>query len=126
MKFLVDNQLSFRLIEELKAKGHDAVHVRGYNLQAAEDHVIFDRAAEEDRVIIAADTDFGTWLAFRDSSKPSVIQLRWPTLRKAERQAAVILANLTSVEADLDRGAMVVIEPSRVRVRTLPFSSEDK
>ena len=126
MKFLVDNQLSFRLAEALNAKGHDAVHVRDYNLQAANDDVIFDRAAEEDRVIIAADTDFGAWLAFRDSTKPSVIQIRWPTLRKSDRQAAVILANLPNVEDDLLQGAMIVIEPTRVRVRRLPFSSEEQ
>jgi hypothetical protein len=42
--------------------GHEAVHVRDYGLREAEDVVIFERAAREGRVIVSADTDFGTLL----------------------------------------------------------------
>lgn len=63
MRFLVDNALSPLVSAELGRAGHDAVHVRERALAAADDDVIFDLAVTEARVVVSADTDFGTILA---------------------------------------------------------------
>lgn len=124
MKFLVDNALSFRVAEMLREAGYDTVHVRDYDMETAVDRDILERARLEKRVIISADTDFGTLLAQIKTSQPSFILLRWPGLRMAQDQTRVILANLPNMMDDLSTGAVAVIEPSRVRIRTLPIGEQ--
>jgi predicted nuclease of predicted toxin-antitoxin system len=73
--------LSPLIAEGLRSAGHDAIHVRDYK---STDSEVFARAAQEDRIVISADTDFGTLLALRNEEKPSIILLQHRTLNRLE------------------------------------------
>jgi len=107
MRFLVDNALSPALATLLQQAGHDADHVRAMGLQRADDEVIFDRAATEDRVLVSADTDFGTLLATRSAQQPSVIQFRGRGSRQPNILARTILSNLPQIAPALETGSIV-------------------
>jgi len=120
MKFLVDNALSPSLATRLGENGYDTIHVRDLGMAAASDEEIFSRAAKEGRIILSADTDFGTILAFRRISKPSVVIFRQSN-KKPESLALLFLENLPSIAEFLQKGHIIIFEDQRIRLRKLPI-----
>jgi predicted nuclease of predicted toxin-antitoxin system len=108
----------------LNQSAYDAVHVRELGLQSSADEAVFDRAVDESRVLISADTDFGAVLALRQSIRPSVMLLRGPSQRPPEAQAELILQNLPALAESIDKGSVIVFEETRIRVRMLPITRE--
>lgn len=121
MRFLLDQNISPLLVDLLGDSGHEAVHVRSLGRSGASDEELFELAAREGWVIISGDTDFGDLLARTNAAAPSFILLRRQAGRRARQIAALVLDNLAAVVEDLDRGAIVVFDEDRIRVRSLPL-----
>ena len=124
MKFLIDNALSPKVAEGLRKAGYDAIHVRDRGLAAAKDIDLLVLAANEDRIIVSADSDFGTLLALRQESKPSFILFRRGTERRPAKQIPLLLENLEAIKDALESGSVVVFERTRIRIRALPIGRD--
>jgi predicted nuclease of predicted toxin-antitoxin system len=123
MKFLVDMPLSPKTVQFLKNMGQEAVRVSELGMAKSKDREIFDYAEKNNMIILSADLDFGTILANTHSRKPSVIifRLRNPS---PEHVNLLILSNLTIIEKDILKGAIVIIEDSEIRIRELPIGEK--
>lgn len=121
MRFLIDQPVSWQVAVELELTGHDAVHVRQIGLSSASDAEILARAADESRVVITQDTDFGMLLARSGVKHPSIILLRSRDARPMS-QAGAIRSVVDLAEEDLRDGAIVVVGDESVRIRRLPVS----
>jgi len=93
-------------------------------MSKADDEVVFDRAAEESRIIISGDTDFGALLASRHKRNPSFILFQRGSERLPQKQVLLLLKNLRAVEEALNIGNAVVFEHTRIRIRALPIGGE--
>jgi predicted nuclease of predicted toxin-antitoxin system len=124
MRFLADaGGVSPKTVEFLKRLGHEAVHVRNLGLQRARDSELIERSRADSSVAVTFDLDFGDILALGVLDKPSVIILRLADERpeSVNQRLSAVLAERS---ADLESGALILVEDARYRVRKLPIGRE--
>lgn len=109
MRFLLDQNISPKVAEPLRAAGHDVTVAREVSLRSATDETVMAAARSEHRVLISADTDCGAILAQSGATTPSFILMRRAANERPDEQAALILDNLPTVGDDPDAGAVVVL-----------------
>ena len=119
MRFLADMCIDVRVPAWLNSQGHDATHLRDQGLQRLANGGIFEKAIEESRVVVTFDLDFGEIVALSRGRKTGVILFRLRNTR-----VAFVIQRLSEVIADcaeaLKRGAIVIVEESRFRIREFP------
>jgi predicted nuclease of predicted toxin-antitoxin system len=113
MKVVLDSCVSFALRVPLEAAGHDVVWIGDWAKDPG-DKAILAFAAQNERVVITLDKDFGT-LAIRDKQPHTgIIRLVNLSLR---HQADVCLEVLRKYENSLVAGAIVTVDQNRLRIR---------
>ena len=82
MRFLADMGVSIATVQALRAAAHDAVHFREEALSRLPDPDIVAKAAQEQRVVLTFDLDFGDIMAVAPRKRPassfSVCEIRRP------------------------------------------------
>lgn len=120
MRFLGDVGVSISTLRSLREAGYDAVHLREQNQHRLPDDAILEKAAEEERIVITFDLDFGDLLAAAGQRLPSVIIFRLHN--QTPLNVSNRLFDILSVEAPrLEAGAVIIVEDTRYRVRCLPI-----
>jgi predicted nuclease of predicted toxin-antitoxin system len=122
MKLLLDQGLPRSAAILLREGGIDTLHVGEIGLAATTDNEILQRGRQEGRVVVTLDADFHSLLAFSKAVSPSVIRIRIEGLTGPMAANVIREAALRSKE-DLENGALVTVQPGRIRIRRLPLSA---
>lgn len=122
MKLLVDMNLSPRWARFLADAGIEAAHWSDLGAGDAPDAEIMAFARAQGYVVFTHDLDFSAILAATQGEKPSVVQVRSEDVSPEAIGEAVVAAVRQTAE-DLAEGALLTVEPSRMRVRLLPLRS---
>jgi predicted nuclease of predicted toxin-antitoxin system len=120
VKFVVDMNLSPRLILLLCGKGFTAAHWTTIGQADAPDAVIMAHAREHGLIILTQDLDFGAILAVTRDVAPSVVQIRSGNT-DPDQIGNLVVAALRQTEQDLRRGALLTIDIARSRLNLLPL-----
>jgi len=120
VSFLADMGVSITTVRALRTAGHDAVHLREEGLIRLPDPDIVAKAAQERRIVLTYDLDFGDILAVARTETPSVV-----ICRLRNQMPAAVNPRLFRVIGDCERelvsGAIIIVEDQGYRVRRLPI-----
>ncbi|MGO8704953.1 MAG: DUF5615 family PIN-like protein [Candidatus Brocadiia bacterium] len=120
MKLLWDMGLSPRTAIFLRENGHDAVHLWEEGLPRIADEDVAQKAAHEGRILVTFDLDFSRILALQRASNPSMILFRLQEFT-TDQVNHMLGRLLEQYEEELAQGAVIVVDPDRVRTRRLPI-----
>lgn len=120
MRFLVDQNVSVTVAEVLREAGHDATHTRERGLARATDVALLQVATAEGAIIVTFDSDFARLLALSGGDAPSIVHVRVGP-EHLPQVSGLVVAAIEETSARLTEGAVVVVEPERVRWRPLPI-----
>jgi len=120
MRFLADMGVDLRVVRWLRQEGHDAKHLREEGLHRIPNGEIFAKAISENRIIMTFDLDFAEIVALSKGQKASVILFRLYNTRTTHLIDRLSTVLLESAQA-LEKGAVIVVEEFRHRVRYLPI-----
>jgi predicted nuclease of predicted toxin-antitoxin system len=98
MRFLADMGVDIRVVDWLRDRGHEALHLREHGMHRASDQTIFAKAMAEDRIVITFDLDFGTLAALAGDRSPSIVLFRLSNAR-----LATVIARLGTVLVEAGR-----------------------
>lgn len=120
VRLVVDMNLSVEWVAELVRHGWSAVHWSTVGDPSAEDSAIMAWALANGYVVFTHDLGFGAMLALTHAAGPSVLQVRGQNVLP-EDIGPVVIAALRQYDDALARGALVVVDLRRSRVRVLPL-----
>jgi predicted nuclease of predicted toxin-antitoxin system len=122
MKCIVDMNLSPSWVRFLREASIEAQHWSTIGHPGAADSEVLAAAQARGAIVFTNDLDFGTLLVKAGSIGPSVLLVRTQDVLP-EALGARLLAVLRACAAELEAGALVVIDDAAARVRVLPVRS---
>lgn len=116
LKFLVDENVEYTLVHHLRKQGYDVLSVAESYL-SLDDAFILHQAAQEQRIVITSDKDFGQ-LVFKEKMPAAGIILFRLQDQSAAAKSKLLSLVLMEYETQLP-GNFVVVSEAKIRIRRL-------
>jgi len=114
MKLVADESCDFAVVRALRDAGMDVLAIAEVS-PTLTDIEVLKIAAREGAILLTEDKDFGDWVFAHRESVEGVVLMRFPgAMRKEMARAAVEVISEYGSEL---KGAFVVLEPGRARIR---------
>lgn len=125
MKLKLDENLSRHLKQILSSLNHDVTTAADEGLLSQPDTTIASAAKSEDRILLTLDLEFGDLRKYHPGEHPGIILFR---PRSFGPLAVNRFVEAFFHETDLKHftGCVVVVEPSRIRIRRPPLDTESE
>jgi len=114
MKFLSDENISTKVVSNLRDKGMDIVSVKEITAGLG-DEAVLETANKQNRILLTFDDDFGE-LIYRRKLKAHGIVLKF--VPKSTQQIFEILSNVLETQTQLE-GNFVIVTEKRIRMLRL-------
>ncbi len=101
----------------LRSAGVDASDVRDEGLRGQPDAQIFAFAVAKGFIVVTADVEFGNELVYPPRTHHGVILVRLPETLAGPTIVQMTVTPIVMISTEDLSGAIIVIEPGRVRIR---------
>ncbi len=116
-RFLIDEDLPRSLGSRLRQEGHESQHIIDLGLCGLADQAVFMLAQDGGATLLSRDTGFANILQYPPASHHGIVVVRFPLELRSQAVVTRIVELLKSVEDSELRGALIILEPGRVRIR---------
>ena len=112
MRFLIDRCAGTFIAAWLRTQGHDVVESRERGPDPG-DRVLLEWAAQESRILITIDTDFGQLVFFEGQSHSGLVRL--PDVSSSQR-VAIIKDLIERFQKELESQAIITVRGGKIRI----------
>ncbi len=116
LKFLADESCDFIVVRSLRKIGYDVVAV-SETFPSSIDQQVLEYAADEERILLTEDKDFGEWVFAHQEKMHGVVLIRYPASIRSELADAII-SLIENHGFELIK-SFTVVEPGRARIRKI-------
>jgi predicted nuclease of predicted toxin-antitoxin system len=114
MKILLDSCIAGTVFHQLSQAGYDVIWTGNW-LEDPGDETILAYAYQEGRILFTLDKDFGTLAVLRGQPHAGIVRL---VSFSSYQQPAVAQQILEQYHTALATGAIITVDPKRIRIRT--------
>lgn len=125
VKLKLDENLSRHLKQVVSAFNHDVTTSADEGLLSQPDTVVAAAAKGEERMLLTLDLEFGDLRKYLPGTHPGIILFR-PRSFGPLAVNRFVEGFVRDTELELLAGCVVVVEPSRVRVRRPPLKTDSE